>query len=114
MDKKIRAKWIRALRSGKYKQTRDRIKHRDAYCCLGVLCTVIKADWVKDKWGDMQAQIKGVEITSCNKLTPCFVDKVGLTDEQQNTLAELNDGAPPKNIKKHSFKQIADYIKANL
>lgn len=114
MDKKIRAKWIRALRSGKYKQTRGQIKHRDAYCCLGVLCTVMKADWSKDKNGDFDAKIKGAKVTKLNLLQQSFLLKVGLTSGQEGTLAALNDGEHHNNIKKHSFKQIADYIKANL
>jgi len=43
MDKETKNKWIKALRSGKYKQAKERLYKReeDAYCCLGVLlaCT---------------------------------------------------------------------------
>lgn len=29
-------KWVKALRSGKYQQTRHTLKDQDGYCCLGV------------------------------------------------------------------------------
>lgn len=34
-EKKIR-KWLEALRSGKYKQTRGKFKGKRGFCCLGV------------------------------------------------------------------------------
>ena len=37
MDRKLKAKWVVALRSGEYKQARGMLKSDDAYCCLGVL-----------------------------------------------------------------------------
>ena len=33
-------KWIAALRSGKYRQTRGRLNDADGFCCLGVACDV--------------------------------------------------------------------------
>ena len=30
--------WLDALRSGKYKQTKEVLKDKNGYCCLGVLC----------------------------------------------------------------------------
>lgn len=41
MDKELLAKWIAALRSGEYKQTRNRLRDSRGYCALGVLCDVI-------------------------------------------------------------------------
>ena len=43
MKKDIAKKWIRALRSGKYKQGKGYLKqftskHEPRHCCLGVLC----------------------------------------------------------------------------
>jgi len=39
MNAEIKAKWIEALRSGRYAQGCGRLRrHDDKYCCLGVLC----------------------------------------------------------------------------
>lgn len=38
MDAAIKKKWIRALRSGKYKQGKNALRIGDKHCCLGVLC----------------------------------------------------------------------------
>jgi hypothetical protein len=55
MDEKLKAKWVKALRSGKYKQAKDYLKteievfddesgetsrNEIGYCCLGVLCEI--------------------------------------------------------------------------
>lgn len=46
MYKDIKDKWIAALRSGKYKQGRIRLRQRnvvsglETHCCLGVLCDI--------------------------------------------------------------------------
>lgn len=37
--KRNRKAWVEALRSGKFKQTRGKLRSRNAaYCCLGVVC----------------------------------------------------------------------------
>jgi len=33
--------WVDALRSGQYEQTQERLRHADAFCCLGVLCETV-------------------------------------------------------------------------
>jgi hypothetical protein len=40
-------KWVEALRSGKYQQTRYLISRKDGkYCCLGVACELAIAEGV--------------------------------------------------------------------
>lgn len=34
-------KWIKALRSGKFTQTKDVLNREGSYCCLGVACKVL-------------------------------------------------------------------------
>ena len=41
IDKNQFQKWITALRSGEYKQTKSRLQDHKGYCCLGVACRVI-------------------------------------------------------------------------
>lgn len=44
MNQDIRKRWVDALRSGKYKQTTQRLRTDKGFCCLGVLCDVVKDD----------------------------------------------------------------------
>lgn len=51
MKRSIRSRWIRALRSGKYKQGEGNLLKMNAdgtgnYCCLGVLCELAAKDGV--------------------------------------------------------------------
>lgn len=41
MDQAIKRKWVKALRSGKYKQAQEYLFTGKGYCCLGVLGDVI-------------------------------------------------------------------------
>lgn len=45
MDKKLKAKWVKALMSGKYKQGHGALyaPKDGSFCCLGVLCVVAGA-----------------------------------------------------------------------
>lgn len=44
--------WVKALRSGEYKQTSSTLRRDDgSCCCLGVACDLaLKNDWVRGKW----------------------------------------------------------------
>lgn len=96
MDAKLKAKWVAALRSGKYPQGVAMLKNvmpmATTYCCLGVLREIRNP---KDRRSDG-------EYLSVAQLRQC-----GLTEEQQRALAGLND----KNI---PFELIAGFIKENL
>lgn len=37
-DQEIMREWVRRLRSGGYRQGRNRLRLNDEFCCLGVLC----------------------------------------------------------------------------
>lgn len=40
-------KWVKALRSGKFKRTEGRLRIGDMFCCLGVACEIAKKDGVR-------------------------------------------------------------------
>lgn len=44
MNQDIKERWVAALRSGDYKQTQERLRDANGFCCLGVLCDVVKDD----------------------------------------------------------------------
>lgn len=100
MNADIKAKWLEALRSGKYAQGRKYLRRinddGDRFCCLGVLCDIIKpSGWgntamiygssekiIAYTAGDMSAQ--GVPPTS-------FLDEIGLDSGIARDLARMND-----------------------
>jgi len=81
--KKNRKAWVKALRSGKYKQTKSALVNGrgDAYCCLGVAaCALFGVT-------HQNAQRRGRQY-----LTPEELKALGLSREQQAKLARANDG----------------------
>lgn len=92
MDQKIKKEWVKALRSGEYKQGRGRLKCGDEYCCLGVLGRVIKID----------------ENDLCRGMLDVKeMCKIGLSAWDAGYLAQANDEG-------RSFAKIADYIEETL
>jgi hypothetical protein len=53
MNQEIKAKWVAALRSGEYAQTKNCLRNDEGFCCLGVLCDIYAKDteteWVPEK-----------------------------------------------------------------
>lgn len=109
MTPELKAKWIAALRSGEYKQTKGRLLRKwrgeDRFCCLGVLCEVMEAPRttgpsMNDQSGpgyDLNGIFHDAEL-------PCSVLSAG----DQNILVKLNDSH------RRSFAKIADWIEENL
>jgi hypothetical protein len=52
MNKERKARWVEALRSGRYKQATGALKKEDGYCCLGVACDLAAQDGVGKWLGD--------------------------------------------------------------
>ena len=84
MNKKIKAKWLRALRSGAYRKGKDQLcrpgTNVDKFCCLGVLWEEMGHEWEE---GDFRRAL----------LPNNFARHVGLTEAQQKRLVRLNDGS---------------------
>ena len=99
MNQEIKKKWVDALRSGKYKQGRGRLKASGKFCCLGVLCSVVRAkNWVGDALLPSHVRAKaGLD---------CYNPGVEY-HRHQISLAELNDNGT-------SFAEIAGLIEEQL
>jgi len=104
MQPEVKARWVAALRSGKYRQGKMALRQETGkYCCLGVLYEQAGGEWGRSSFcGDVAT------ITYDFALLPeAFLQRVSLTDGQQHTLSKMNDDGA-------TFAEIADYIEANL
>lgn len=110
MQKDIKVKWVKALRSGRYKQCSETLRDTydgKKYCCLGVLCNVIDyRGWGKQDLDDSVYVYK--ESVGESVLPRKLREEVGITEVQQNKLVKMNDD-DGKN-----FKEIANWIEKNL
>jgi hypothetical protein len=101
---KLAKKWVKALRSGKYRQVQNVLKGPDGskhvgFCCLGVYCDIYdKTKWKKDSDGNNR--YLGSYMDMPEKLR----QELGLTSTQVSELVSMN-GDYDK-----SFKDIANHI----
>ena len=113
MDKKIKAKWIKALRSGKYKQGKQYLKSRGRYCCLGVLCEVLGMKPTRENGRWIYEDSSTVLPSQAMRTARIYNNQVGVRwpvqfrDENHFILTGLNDAGA-------SFKFIADVIEKQL
>jgi hypothetical protein len=97
-----RARWVVALRSGKYKQGDGSLHTNDAFCCLGVACDLVDPEgWEPSRWNPQEQVLLG---TSESEWMPEDMEvSFGINRSQQERLAGRNDcGA--------SFQQLASSI----
>lgn len=107
MDSEIKAKWLEALRSGRYAQGRQGLRnYNDEFCCLGVLCDAVAPDgW--DKWQYHDAHDLWNHNGAVGYPTNDLLQAVGMSRPTSEHLGQYNDcGA--------SFTEIADVIERNL
>lgn len=119
--KEARALWVKALRSGKYKQgqTRLRVKKgiNDYYCCLGVACDLyMKHVSHRDMWvfpqGFDNTEISVARAFGEGATLPGRVkDWLGIQFEDADTKIKAGQNLVWYNDAKHaSFDEIADII----
>ena len=118
-------KWVAALRSGNYKQTQGRLKKEDAFCCLGVLCDIVK-DKVKGKWVKTEeasyyagADIFAIEngLKNEDEIIPEEVMNLtglktpsGHLAKKENLAGDIDSLVDLNDAQKYNFEQIADVI----
>ncbi len=105
-SKTLKAKWIKALRSGEYSQTKQELYNgaENAFCCLGVLACVAGKD-KKDLDGESTLDDVGL-----GNLIGVYndTDAGDEVDTYQSRLSVLNDDG------NKSFNYIASYIERYL
>jgi hypothetical protein len=118
LNRKQFDKWIKALRSGKYKQTTGTLQNKEGYCCLGVACELFipknkrqfESDWIEDEDGDEKEVISTFlngDLPEEQKYAPKWLKDINTDFENRSNLGDLtllNDN------KRWSFKEIADAL----
>lgn len=97
MDAELKARWVKALRSGEYQQCQETLHDGAGYCCLGVLaniCNLSNIPETIDGYAPLWALVGG--------------ESVG------RALSERNDGEDVWRDNPQTFAQIADYIEEHL
>ena len=96
MNPELKEKWVKALRSGEYKQAFLSLRSGQSYCCLGVLCVVAGLTITDDGCGvDIAGKPSG------------YLPIKELIGHDPDLFWDKNDGGMP-------FPEIADYIEQNL
>ena len=105
MDKQLKRKWLKALRSGKYEQGQGLLRTVDnKFCCLGVLCDVQGRRWYGGPKAGEYAIGRNYDATGeMNRQLERVVDG----REHLKRLIRMNDDGK-------TFADIANYIAANL
>lgn len=114
MNRYVRNKWVKALRSGMYEQARGCLIARDGgYCCLGVLGMEMVPELCTEprpQTGSLigcDGLIGGSRSCGDAAIPDDLAVLWGLDGDAQDTLAEKNDCGMP-------FPVIADWIEGNL
>jgi len=124
MNKKVKDLWVKALRSGDYKQGRGHLRDRNNnFCCLGVLCNIHAQENPNNHL--IKDSVKGKDFYNyggSSVLPPVAVlkwagiyNKYICVDRLDNMVAHLwmrNDGGGQ--FIPHTFNQMADFIEKNL
>ena len=101
--------WVPALRSGNYKQTRERLRDENGYCCLGVVCDIAGSKWSSytiyetDEEGD-EVELTGYAVLddvyeNRENLPSGITDKYGFVDANSVSVSEANVGRVPTFVK---------------
>lgn len=130
MSPEVKAKWVDALRSGEYEQGQNRLRTKDSFCCLGVLCDLFLKEGRGGKWDDSKGDAcfggQRFEISEDAGSSYGLPDAVkawaGLPDKGAFVrcedkpdpvgVDELNDGA--RGIRPRAFSEIAELIEVQL
>lgn len=116
MDELLKAKWVKALRSGKYKQGVGKLKRRYegqiCHCCLGVLCEITQHEFpdmieVMDNTILTGIKYDDRDIRLHHELESSLRRAFGIDESVMIQLIEMNDD------ERLNFKEIAEWIEEN-
>lgn len=105
MTNEQKAQWCEALRSGRYLQTKNKLRNKGFYCCFGVLCDLVDpSGWTGDRSHRNNSFLPGSEVAAMVGLKD-VCPSLPFRDRKGNEfhIASLNDSD-------FTFCQIADVI----
>lgn len=111
MNPEIKSNWLKALRSGTYRQAHEElIESNGSLCCLGVLAAICSTN---------PEEFEKKRDPGCpGELNETFLFEVGLTKADQMELIQMNDDSILLEDDTHdypnTFPIIADYIEKAL
>lgn len=113
--KQVREAWIKALRSGEYKQTKSYLRKDDSYCCLGVLCDLaVKEGVIGEPIVDDGIRIYGGRKTRLPAIVATWAGLASTTGSFAYPDQYPTEGAIEltgvNDIAGYTFNQIADFI----
>lgn len=111
IDEKQFIKWIQALRSGEYKQTRSTLQDKHGFCCLGVGCKVLipKKMRATSPEGVMTGLLPDSQIAAPQWLKTIDED---FAKKTKKSLSDLNDNGLGVDKEGLTFDEIADLLEA--
>ena len=114
MTPEFKAKWIQALRDGKYQQTRGVLKDSSGgMCCLGVAADLVDSSgWTDQIMEGSQGHYGFGWRVDGPTLCEAVAHAIGIPTEEARELALRNDGGGK--YSPHSFADIADLIEERL
>jgi hypothetical protein len=124
IDPVFKARWLEALRSGRYKRGKGVLRREtpkgSEFCCLGVACDLTDPDRWRDEgfysgsqgWGEFDSgDTYGLPFMPVESLD----DNYSEDDAACILLPLMNDGNAARGFKRsRSFKEIANWIEKNL
>lgn len=118
MNQRIKKLWIKALRSGKYKQGEGYLRRNgdaERFCCLGVLCDLYRKATGEGEWSDRAFCLPDGSF-SASVLPVRVIEWAGLsahTDPMNPRLGRVHN-ASSLNDNGKTFSEIADRVERYL
>lgn len=111
MNRRVKKKWLKALRSGEYKQGKGFLRRKNPntceweHCIVGVLCDVSGIKW--KLYNKNVSCITSSGTYDVSYLLPEMREKLEISLDDEEILNSMND-------KGKTFKQMARWIEAKL
>ena len=104
---KAQERWLTALESGEYKQTRDLLRDDNGFCCLGVACDLSGlGTWTPVLRRDEHVFATEDRERSTTGLLPAVREWLSIASDGEGALADMNDDGK-------TFAEIAKWIREN-